>query len=33
MSFETKARIELISIIIGALFLFCLPVIIMGVGI
>jgi hypothetical protein len=33
MSFETKARIELISVIIGILVLFSLPVILMGMGI
>ena len=33
MTFETKSRIELISVVIGALVLFSLPVILMGVGI
>jgi hypothetical protein len=33
MSFETKARIELFTVIIGVVVLFSLPVILMGVGI
>jgi len=33
MSFETKARIELVSVIIGILVLFSLPVILMSAGI
>jgi len=33
MSFETKARIELVSVIIGFVVLFSLPVILMGAGI
>ena len=33
MTFETKARIELVSVIIGILVLFSLPVILMVVGI
>ena len=33
MTFETKARIELFTVIIGVVALFSLPVILMGVGI
>ena len=33
MSFETKARIELVSVIIGILVLFSLPIFLMGVGV
>lgn len=33
MTFETKSRVEIISVIIGVLVLFSLPVILMGVGI
>lgn len=32
MSFETKARIELVSVIIGILLLFSLPIFLMGSG-
>lgn len=33
MTFETKSKIEFISVIIGVLVLFSLPVILMGAGI
>ena len=33
MTFETKARIEYVSVVIGMLVLFSLPIILMGVGI
>jgi hypothetical protein len=33
MSFETKARIELVSVILGILVLFSLPVILIGMGV
>lgn len=33
MTFETKSRIEFISVVIGFLVLFSLPVILMGVGV
>jgi len=33
MSFETKARIELVTVIIGVIVLFTLPIALMGVGI
>lgn len=33
MSFETKARIELVGVILGVIVLFSLPVILMGVGV
>ena len=33
MSFETKARIEMVCVIIGIIALFSLPIILMGVGI
>jgi hypothetical protein len=33
MSFETKARIELVSVIIGILVIFSLPIFLMGAGI
>jgi hypothetical protein len=32
MTFETKARIELVSVIIGILVLFSLPIFLMGSG-
>jgi hypothetical protein len=32
MSFEAKARIELVSVIIGILVLFSLPIFLMGSG-
>ena len=33
MSFETKARIEFVAVILGVIVLFSLPVILMGVGV
>lgn len=33
MSYETKARIELVSVILGIIVLFTLPIVLMGVGI
>ena len=33
MNFETKSRIELATVIICMTVLFCLPIILMGVGI
>jgi len=33
MTFETKALIEIISVIIGVFVLFSLPIIMMGIGI
>ena len=33
MSFETKARIELVSMVICMVILFTLPIVLMGVGI
>ena len=32
MTFETKARIELVSVIVGILILFSLPIFLMGSG-
>ena len=33
MTFETKSRIEYISVVVGILVLFSLPIILMGMGI